>query len=51
MLSATRWQGLPGMPTSSAVQDEAVSPPRGTAPADEVYESGLRVALQVIALR
>ncbi len=51
MLSAARWQSLPGMPPPSPVQDEAASrPPRGTAPADEVYESGLRVALQVIAL-
>ena len=55
MLPASRWQDLPGMATATSPPDAAgpAAParPSGTLPADQAYESGLRLALQVIALR
>ena len=46
LLSAVRWQSLLPEPDPAA----APQPPApGTAPADQVYESGLRLALQLIA--
>lgn len=55
MLPASRWQDLPGIAMAISPPD-AASPaaparPSGTLPADQAYESGLRLALQVIALR
>lgn len=58
VLPASRWQDLPGIAAGGAPpsQPDAASPaaparPSATLPADQAYESGLRLALQVIALR
>jgi hypothetical protein len=55
MLPASRWQDLPGIATATSPPDAAspTAPARasGTLPADQAYESALRLALQVIALR
>ena len=58
VLPASRWQDLPGIVAGGAPpsQPHAASPaaparPSATLPGDQAYESGLRLALQVIALR
>jgi hypothetical protein len=58
VLPASRWQDLPGIAAAGPPpsQPDAASPaaparPSAALPADQAYESGLRLALQVIALR
>lgn len=55
MLPASRWQDLPRIATATSPPDAgdpaALARPSGTLPADQAYESALRLALQVIALR
>ena len=48
LLSAARWQSLAGAPPNTPLQDDVASRPRGTVATDEIYESALRLALQVI---
>ncbi|MGR4871532.1 trypsin-like peptidase domain-containing protein [Variovorax sp. LARHSF232] len=48
LLSAARWQSLAGAAPATPLQDDVASRPRGNVPADEIYESALRLALQVI---
>lgn len=58
VLPASRWQDLPGIakagpppPQPDAAKPAAPARPSAALPADQAYESGLRLALQVIALR
>lgn len=55
MLPASVWQRLlevaPVASSASAASPAAPARPPGAIPADEAYEAGLRLALQVIALR
>ncbi|CAN7155576.1 hypothetical protein LJR084_000177 [Variovorax sp. LjRoot84] len=54
MLPASRWRSLleiaPATPSPSAVDPAASARPSRAIPLDEAYESGLRLALQLIAL-
>jgi hypothetical protein len=58
VLPASHWQDLSGIGAAGAPPSQpgmaspaAPARPSATLPADQAYESGLRLALQVIALR